>query len=94
MGLAEQGDSERLPQITKEMQRHRFGRRPDTLLKVVAYSKTAQDVSARADRETRVRKRRGNQRLAGSSLCNGLADRLTQDGSQKVLHRKTAQRSD
>src|SRR6185312_202566 len=72
MLLAERCESERLRQIIKELQRHRFGRRAETLPEdqmllgledveqVAAYSETAQDVSAPEGREARARKRRGN----------------------------------
>ncbi|WP_247333951.1 IS66 family transposase zinc-finger binding domain-containing protein, partial [Bradyrhizobium sp. 147] len=72
MLLAERCESERLRQIIKELQRHRFGRRAETLPEdqmllgledveqVAAYSETAQDVSAPEGREVRARKRRGN----------------------------------
>jgi transposase len=72
MLLAERCESERLRQIIKELQRHRFGRRAETLPEdqmllgledveqVAAYNKTAQDVSAPEGREARARKRRGN----------------------------------
>lgn len=65
-------ESERLRQIIKEMQRHRFGRRAETLPEdqmllgledveqVAAYGETAQDVSATEGREARARRRRGN----------------------------------
>lgn len=70
--LAERCESERLRQIIKELQRHRFGRRAETLPEdqmllgledveqVAAYSETAHDVSAPESREARARKRRGN----------------------------------
>ena len=72
MLLAERCESERLRQIIKELQRHRFGRRAETLPEdqmllgledveqVVAYSETAQHVSAPHDRKVHARKRRGN----------------------------------
>lgn len=72
MLLAERCESERLRQIIKELQRHRFGRRAETLPEdqmllgledveqVAAYGETAQDVSAPEGREARARKRRGN----------------------------------
>jgi hypothetical protein len=72
MLLAERCESERLRQIIKELQRHRFGRRAETLPEdqmllgledveqVAAYSETAHDVSAPESREARARKRRGN----------------------------------
>src|ERR1044071_3678927 len=72
MLIAERTQSERLRQIIKELQRHRFGPRAETLPEdqmllgledveqVAAYGKTAQDVSAPEGREVRVRKRRGN----------------------------------
>lgn len=68
MLLAERCESERLRQIIKELHRHRFGRRAETLPEdqmllgledveqVAAYSETAQDEG----REARARKRRGN----------------------------------
>lgn len=72
MLLAERCESERLRQIIKKLQRHRFGRRAETLPEdqmllgledveqVAAYSETAQDISAPEDREARARKRCGN----------------------------------
>lgn len=72
MLLAERCESERLRQIIKELQRHRFGRRAETLPEdqmllgledveqVAAYSETAQDISAPEGREARARTRRGN----------------------------------
>jgi hypothetical protein len=72
MLLAERVQNERLRQIIKEMQRHRFGRRAETLPEdqmllgledveqVAAYGDTAQDFSAPEGREARARKRRGN----------------------------------
>ena len=72
MLLAERSESERLRQIIKELQRHRFGRRAETLPEnqmllgledveqVAAYGETAQDVSAFEGREVRARRRRGN----------------------------------
>lgn len=72
MLLAERCESERLRQIIKELQRHRFGRRAETLPEdqmllgledveqVAAYGETAQDVSAPEGRDARARKRRGN----------------------------------
>ena len=72
MLLAERCESERLRQIIKELQRHRFGRRAETLPEdqmllgledveqVAAYGETAQDVSALEGREVRARRRRGN----------------------------------
>ena len=72
MLLAEPCESERLRQIIKEMQRHRFGRRAETLPEdqmllgledveqVAAYGETAQDVSAPEGRDGRARKRRGS----------------------------------
>ena len=72
MLLAERCESERLRQIIRELQRHRFGRRAETLPEdqmllgledveqVAAYSETAQDVSAPEGREARARKRRDN----------------------------------
>ncbi|MCP1838672.1 hypothetical protein ACVIHI_008400 [Bradyrhizobium sp. USDA 4524] len=71
MLLAERCESERLRQIIKELQRHRFGRRAETLPEdqmllgledveqVAAYGE-AQDVSAPEGRDARTRKRRGN----------------------------------
>ncbi|MGY4627183.1 hypothetical protein ACVWY3_004939 [Bradyrhizobium sp. USDA 4486] len=72
MLLAERCESERLRQIIKELQRHRFGRPAETLPedqmllglehveRVTAYSEMAQDVSAAEGREVRARRRRGN----------------------------------
>ncbi len=72
MLLAERCESERLRQIIKELQRHRFGRRAETLPEdqmllgledveqVAAYGETAQDVSAPEGRDARAHKRRGN----------------------------------
>jgi hypothetical protein len=72
MLLAERCESERLRQIIKELQRHRFGRRAETLPEdqmllgledveqAAAYSETARDVSAPEGREARARKRRIN----------------------------------
>lgn len=72
MLLAERCESERLRQIIKELQRHRFGRRAETLPEdqmllgledveqVAAYGETAQDISAPEGRDARARKRRGN----------------------------------
>jgi len=72
MLLAERCESERLRQIIKELQRHRFGRRAETLPEdqmllgledveqVAAYGERAQDVSAFEGREVRARRRRGN----------------------------------
>ncbi len=67
MLLAERCESERLRQIIKELQRHRFGRRAETLPEdqmllgledveqATAYSEAAQDVSAPEGREARAR---------------------------------------
>src|SRR3954463_7852414 len=72
MLLAERVQNERLRQIIKELQRHRFGRRAETLPEdqmllgledveqVAAYGETAQDISAPEGRDARARKRRGN----------------------------------
>lgn len=72
MLLAERCESERLRQIIKEMQRHRFGRRAETLPEdqmllgledveqVAADGETAQDVTAAEGSDARARKRRGN----------------------------------
>ncbi|MDA9421808.1 transposase [Bradyrhizobium sp. CCBAU 53380] len=72
MLLAERCESERLRQIIKELQRHRFGRRAETLPEdqmllgleeveqVAPFGETAQDVSAPEGQDVRVRKRRGN----------------------------------
>ncbi|MGY3622216.1 hypothetical protein ACVJGD_008412 [Bradyrhizobium sp. USDA 10063] len=72
MLLAERRKSERLRQIIKELQRHLFGRRAETLPEdqmllglegveqVAAYSETAQDVSTPEVREARAHKRCGN----------------------------------
>src|ERR1700678_1865806 len=72
MLLAERVQNERLRQIIKELQRHRFGRRAETLPEeqmllgledveqVAAYGETAQDVSAPERREARACKRRIN----------------------------------
>jgi hypothetical protein len=67
MLLTERCESERLRQIIKELQRHRFGRRAETLPEdqmllgledveqAAAYGETAQDVSALEGREVRAR---------------------------------------
>jgi transposase len=72
MLLAEQCESERLRQIIKELQRHRFGRRAETLPEdqmllgledveqTAASDEAAADRSAPADRAARVEKRRTN----------------------------------
>lgn len=72
MLLAERCESERLRQIIKELQRHRFGRRAETLPEdqmllgledveqAAAYSEAAQDVSAPEGYEARARKPCGN----------------------------------
>jgi transposase len=72
MLLAERCESERLRQIIKELQRHRFGRRAETLPEeqmllgledveqVVASGEAEQDESAPDGRAARVRKRRIN----------------------------------
>ncbi|WP_420869891.1 transposase domain-containing protein [Bradyrhizobium septentrionale] len=72
MLLAERCESERLRQIIKELQRHRFGRRAETLPEdqmllgledveqVAAYGETAQDVSAPEGREVQAGRRRVN----------------------------------
>jgi len=72
MLLAERCESERLRQIIKELQRHRFGRRAETLPEeqmllgledveqVAASGKAKQDESTPDSRAARARKRRGN----------------------------------
>ena len=82
MLLAERCESERLRQIIKEMQRHRFGRRAETLPEdqmllgledveqVAAYGETAQDVSAPEGREARTRRRRGNRGALPAHRCS------------------------
>src|SRR5712671_3156904 len=72
MLLAERCESERLRQIIREMQRHRFGRRAETLPEeqmllgledveqVAASSEAEKDESAREGRTARTRKRRTN----------------------------------
>ena len=72
MLLAERHDSERLRQIIKELQRHRFGRKAETLpeeqmllgledvQQVAAYTEAGQDESAPEGRGERARKRRVN----------------------------------
>src|SRR6516225_3561125 len=72
MLLAEQCESERLRQIIKELQRHRFGRRAETLPEeqmllgledveqVAACGEAEQDARAPEGRVTRARKRRIN----------------------------------
>jgi transposase len=72
MLLAERHESERLRQIIKELQRHRFGRRAETLPEeqmllgledveqVTASSEASEDESASEGRIARARKRRGN----------------------------------
>jgi hypothetical protein len=72
MLLAERCEIERLRQIIKELQRHRFGRRAETLPEdqmllgledveqVAAYGETAQDVSLPEGRDARARKRGSN----------------------------------
>ncbi len=72
MLLAERCESERLRQIIKELQRHRFGRRAETLPEeqmllgledveqAVAYGEAEQDESAPIGRAVRARKRRTN----------------------------------
>ncbi|WP_338701832.1 IS66 family transposase [Bradyrhizobium sp. 26S5] len=72
MLLAERCESERLRQIIKELQRHRYGRRAETLPEdqmllgledveqVAAYGETAQDVSAPEGREVQAGRRRVN----------------------------------
>ena len=72
MLLAERVQNERLRQIIRDLQRHQFGRRAETLPEdqmllgledveqIAAYSETAQDVSSPEGREARARKRRGN----------------------------------
>ena len=87
MLLAERCESERLRQIIKELQRHRFGRRAETLPEdqmllgledveqVVAYSETAQDVSGPEGREVRARKRRGNRSALPAHLRSSSTSR-------------------
>src|ERR1700719_3706419 len=72
MLLAERHESERLRQIIKELQRHRFGRRAETLPEeqmllgledveqVAASGEAREDESASEGRTARARKRRGN----------------------------------
>jgi transposase len=72
MLLAERCESERLRQIIKEMQRHRFGRKAETLPEeqmllgledveqVAASAEAEQDESVPDGRAARTRKRRGN----------------------------------
>jgi len=72
MLLAERHESERLRQIIKELQRHRFGRRAETLPEeqmllgledveqVAASGEASEDESASEGRIARARKRRGN----------------------------------
>src|SRR6266480_1477456 len=72
MLLAERHESERLRQIIKELQRHRFGRRAETLPEeqmllgledveqVAASGEAEKDESASEDRAARARKRRTN----------------------------------
>src|SRR6266545_5693925 len=72
MLLAERCESERLRQIIREMQRHRFGRRAETLPEeqmllgledveqVAASGEAEKDESASEDRAARARKRRTN----------------------------------
>ena len=72
MLLAERSESERLRQIIKELQRHRFGRRAETLPEeqmqlgleeveqVEASGEAEQDETAPEGRVARARKRRGN----------------------------------
>src|SRR3984957_7104160 len=72
MVLAERHESERLRQIIKELQRHRFGRRAETLPEeqmllgledveqVAASGEASEDESASEGRIARARKRRGN----------------------------------
>src|SRR6202021_640858 len=72
MLLAERCESERLRQIIKELQRHRFGRRAETLPEeqmllgledveqVAASGEASEDESASEGRIARARKRRGN----------------------------------
>src|SRR5258708_2702020 len=72
MLLAERYESERLRQIIKELQRHRFGRRAETLPEeqmllgledveqVAASGEAREDERAPEGRTARVRKRRGN----------------------------------
>src|SRR5258707_15069733 len=72
MLLAERHESERLRQIIKELQRHRFGRRAETLPEeqmllgledveqVTASGEASEDESASEGRIARARKRRGN----------------------------------
>lgn len=80
MLLAGRCESERLRQIIKELQRHRFGRRAETLPEdqilslqgveqLTAYSEAAQDVSAPEGRKVRPRKRRGNHTCR--RICHG-----------------------
>jgi transposase len=72
MLLAERHESERLRQIIKELQRHRFGRRAETLPEeqmllgledveqVAASGEASEDERAPEERTARARKRRGN----------------------------------
>lgn len=72
MLLAERHESERLRQIIKELQHHRFGRKAETLpeeqmllgledvQQVAACTEASQDATAPEGREAQARKRRGN----------------------------------
>src|ERR1700682_5206001 len=78
--LAEQCESERLRQIIKELQRHRFGRRAETLPEdqmllgledveqTAASDEATADQSARASRAARAEKRRTNRGLLPAHL--------------------------
>src|SRR6201984_2565594 len=80
MLIAERVQNERLGQIIKELQRHRFGRRAETLPEdqmllgledveqVAALGETAQDVSALEGREVRARRRRSNRGALPTTL--------------------------
>jgi hypothetical protein len=85
MLLAERMQNERLRQIIKELQRHRFGRRAETLPEdqmllgledveqTAASDEAAADQSAPASRAARAEKRRINRGLAASASA---ADRV------------------
>src|SRR5437899_10736617 len=80
MLLAERCESERLRQIIREMQRHRFGRRTETLHEeqmllgledveqVAASGEAEKDESASEDSATQARKRRTNRRALPQNL--------------------------
>ena len=80
MLLAERHESERLRQIIKELQRHRFGRKAESLpeeqmllgledvQQVAAYTEADQDETAPEGRAERARKRRINRGALPSHL--------------------------